>query len=97
MGANSSRWKRRRRRELFAEQQGKCYWCDRPCREVTKSRLPDDAATLDHLFDRFDPRRHMPPQGQKRYVMACHRCNHDRGTARQRASQAGQIQPDADL
>jgi hypothetical protein len=44
---------------------------------------PNNAATVDHIFTRFDPRRFDPvirggPM-EKKYQLACKKCNFDRG------------------
>lgn len=41
--------------------------------------LPDDAATIEHLFSKYDIRRWTKPnKGEKRRVMACYGCNQAR-------------------
>lgn len=57
-----------------------CHWCRRLTRWVTSAdgRLPDDAATLDHFRSRLDPLRGKIA-GEPRHVLACRKCNHDRG------------------
>ena len=74
----------RRRAALFREQGGLCYWCKRECVLIVwipkrKVAIPRNLATLDHLRDRFHPGRQEPARGDKRYVMACWECNHERG------------------
>lgn len=40
----------------------------------------DNHATLDHLFERYFGKRDNSVRGE-RTVLACHKCNHDRGDA----------------
>lgn len=41
---------------------------------------PNDLATLEHLRDRHHPGRLEPPaQGEKRIVLACLKCNRQKG------------------
>lgn len=84
----------RRRLELFREQWALCWWChevcDMPVRGPKHKPRPRDA-TLDHLFDRFDPARTDECRGERRYVMACWQCNHDRGLERMRAQPIEEI------
>lgn len=72
---------RRRRERLFAEQDGKCFWCgcDMELIVSTDGRLPPHAATTDHLYPRnsFERRYHRASG----YVCACFRCNNTRSDA----------------
>lgn len=83
---------RRRRATLFAQQGGKCHWCQGDMvlfddvRGACGDSRQDNAATIDHLRDRFDPSRREPAAcGEQRLVAACRKCNHDRGAQRQAA------------
>lgn len=81
----SNEFKKRRRTDLFAEQGGKCHWCGEDmlmpaCYPVGGTQDPR-LCTLDHLFDRYDPRRWANTAGA-RYVAACLECNQNRGAAR---------------
>ena len=70
------------RARLVREQRGRCYWCNRSIREIKTygGRIPDGAATLDHLIPRLSPvRLTRPARGEQRYVAACQKCNHERG------------------
>ena len=76
----------RRRVELWVEQWGKCHWCSvdtwlrKPGdHKVYRRAVRDREATLDHLYSRLNPKRQTPPHGQRRYVMACSKCNFERG------------------
>ncbi len=69
--------KGRELRTLLVDRDGpRCFWCRRPTRDPAEvGDLADNAATVDHL-DTPKPRRHAQPD---RAVVACRRCNHDRG------------------
>ena len=73
---------------LFMKQKFLCYWCDKKLIMYQPSQLsngivPDNAATLDHLYERFDPRRYKPYEPgetiEDRHVCACSKCNGKRG------------------
>ncbi len=76
---------KQRRKRLF-DADPHCYWCGR---ELVMppgppgGGCPDNAATLDHLIHRLDPRRNEPqPEGAPpRTVLACYACNSLRGNA----------------
>lgn len=71
---------KRRRKRLFHEQGGKCYWCR--CQMVLPKGFikypPPNQATIDHLDDRFSELRGTLG-GQERTVVACRKCNNKRG------------------
>ncbi len=69
--------KGRELRALLVDRDGpRCRWCRVLTRDPAEvGDLADDAATVDHL-DTPKPRRHARPD---RAVVACRRCNHDRG------------------
>lgn len=74
----------RRRAALFELQHGDCYWCHKPMvmlEVYPRGPVGPTVCTLDHLFDRADPRRRVHKNGQSSYVAACWQCNHDRGRA----------------
>lgn len=71
------------RKILFAKDP-KCYYCgietkayqeicDRDLRK--REKYPPDLATVEHLYDRFDPRRYMVYENFENKVLACYRCN----------------------
>jgi hypothetical protein len=46
-------------------------------------KLPDNGATIDHLFTKLDPERYQPPKpGERRLVLCCWKCNNDRAAQR---------------
>lgn len=60
-----------------------CHWCGKRTRLVFLKRgqtMPDDGATVDHVFNRLDPTR----LSNQSTVLACHKCNQDRGREDQR-------------
>lgn len=83
---STSARKKKRRADLFRENDGKCHWCG--CQTVLPeesgifphAQEPRNLATIDHLYDRFDERR----GGQGVWVLACKRCNNRRSNLRQR-------------
>lgn len=76
---------KRRRAELFKEQNGLCYYCKEPmllieCNSNPKENKhkpsPPDLCTLEHLFDRYHPDRTKKPlDNEKRWAAACFKCN----------------------
>lgn len=87
---NRSAHYRKKRLSLAIAQGGRCWWCKRPVREIKwvgrkGERVPTDMATLDHVIDKFDPRRLAPlADGEKRHVLACWGCNQRRCAERNR-------------
>ncbi len=73
--------KKRRRERLYEEQDGKCYYCGCPTIIInyTKNpdKFPDNLATLEHLDNKLSKDR--KPGEPARVVMACYRCNQERG------------------
>ena len=70
--------RRKRLLNLFAKS-NKCHWCKcvtrlllRKSGRLQGGNLPDDAATLDHLYAK-------PRIGKGETVLACHKCNKTRG------------------
>jgi hypothetical protein len=61
-----------------------CYWCGRLTKIYGNSKdfkLPDDAATIDHVYAGRDPRRLEFKRNKKPspVVLACLKCNKQRG------------------
>lgn len=83
--------RKRRRAALWKEQDGLCHWCkcqmihwnDRtndPGKRTPEARLR--WATIDHLRSRHNPHRNDGnPNFEQRWVLACWKCNNDRGRA----------------
>jgi len=77
----------RQRRRLCKTQNWRCYYCNGTMRWVQAlpgQRPPNDAATTEHLDDRFSPRRGQAAPGEIRHVAACYGCNQARSRARVR-------------
>lgn len=78
--------KRKRRRRAYDQQNGLCWWCSRPMRDmdgVEAHELLPDACTLEHLRTVRDPKRREPADGQTiRTVAACRERNNLRGDGR---------------
>ncbi|MBI5255410.1 MAG: hypothetical protein HY855_02845 [Burkholderiales bacterium] len=77
--------KKEQRRRLCEQQRWRCYYCNGTMRWIVQTAggaLPPDAATIEHLDDRFSPRRGTL-SGQKRRVAACYACNQARARYRQ--------------
>jgi hypothetical protein len=79
--------KKRRRLNLY-QRDPHCHWCR--CLTVLPPEgsppkvTPPNEATIDHLRDRYDPRRREPARNQEeRTVLACRGCNARRNTERQ--------------
>ena len=78
----------RKRRRLFKlwEVQGKlCHWCKqptvlifRPNGDMKTIARRDDEATIDHLNTRYGE-RYQVKDGEEVLVMACNKCNNQRG------------------
>lgn len=74
------------RRKLCEKQKWKCYWCGKPMRwwNSDSPEIPGDAATLDHLDDRWSTERGMHPSGDVRRVAAHKTCNEQRSLENER-------------
>jgi hypothetical protein len=92
------KWAARRVRRLHAHNPY-CHWGCGTKTKITEGRttpLADDEATLDHLYDRFDPRRKAPrAPGEESTVLACYRCNHERGIESQKRNNPNPPRPKA--
>lgn len=83
---------RKQRERLFREQGGLCYWCKVPMSQPSRGpdrhkrkNFADNEATLDHLDSRLSPTRRQRCDGELRHVVACRRCNEQRGKEEQAA------------
>ena len=67
-----------------------CFYCgcltEMPLSGVNfKSPPPNNTATRDHVFSRFDPRRHDPDNPHRgKMVLCCYGCNQKRNDVEQR-------------
>lgn len=81
------------RDQLFYKQDGACYYCKQPMRLIKNNihslfnmPLPDDAATLEHIYSKHDIRRYAKigklyyKQKGKWTVCCCYKCNNGRGS-----------------
>ena len=76
--------KHRKRLRLYREQSGRCHWCEQSMLlgrrynpRYGEESLPK-LATFEHLDSKLSLDRGMRP-GERRVVLACYRCNHNRG------------------
>lgn len=84
-----TRRKFRRKEILFERQNGRCFWCNcamllLPKGGATKRHQSNKAnlATIDHLRSRYNSSRQEPSKNkEERTVLACHKCNNERGDA----------------
>lgn len=75
------------RREKLWNRDPHCFWCGRETRLCENGgvnrKLPDDAATVDHIRSRLSPNRKQPNDRPGWHtgitVLACYRCNNVRG------------------
>jgi len=65
-----------RRRQLW-RRDPRCFWCGVVTR--FEEHYSDDAATVEHVYHRRYPKRHDPRRHLPGTVLACKRCNNDRG------------------
>lgn len=85
---------RRRRMQIYPY----CHWCTTKLiyyklpPTVPKGGLPDNFATIDHLYDRFDKEKRAEAWKKKvpQRVLACNKCNLQRGLERNRHFQLQQ-------
>lgn len=72
---------------LMKKYDGKCFWCNREVkiypdifnRSLKKGEhYPDDSATIEHLNDGVRGFKPQDPTGKYK-VLACYKCNHERG------------------
>ena len=68
--------------QLF-EKDPRCHWCKRVTKLICEKALTSEAdplmATIDHVVSRYHLHRWVKrKKGQKRKVLACYECNHNR-------------------
>lgn len=100
MGVKYTEWKKRYRRKLFEKQDGLCWWCKEPMQLIENmrgGRHPPRMATLEHLDDRFSPNRGRFPAGERRIVLACAKCNWEKGVESQAAQPIEELHRRASL
>jgi len=69
------------RRYVLWRKDPHCNWCGRltVLYPSDTKKLPEDAATIDHMIDRNDPSHdYKVKQGKQTTVLACRRCNEQR-------------------
>lgn len=73
------------KQKVLEEQNGLCYWCGRKLiftgRSYGHNPLPDNYATVDHIFPYGDPIRKLYKKNNtpSPFVVACPSCNLKRG------------------
>lgn len=92
MAKHKNKSKRKRRENLWINEDGKCYWCGRetflPPKGDPKALPSPDWATVDHIRTRLDKnRRDQNIENAPRTVLACWECNNLRGRLHQLAIQ----------
>lgn len=79
---------------LHAVQEGLCVWCKNPMLLINfsdismykyptqgKARISDDAATFEHMYDRWTPKTGKDDRIST-IKLSCYKCNNDRSAAR---------------
>src|SRR6185503_18043250 len=84
-----------RRKQRLYNQYPFCHWCGIALVLVVSDngRLPDNAATIDHLRSRFDLTRQEPKINayEERTVLACYGCNQRRSAEEMKGVAAWQV------
>lgn len=83
-------WEIKKRRREMWKQDPHCYWCRRETvlyHKLGGGKTRPDQATIDHLYNRLDPRRLLHAHGECKYVLSCYECNWKRGLETQRCEQ----------
>jgi hypothetical protein len=84
--------RRRIIRHMFAEQKGRCHWCNGQMllifRDWKNRKPPANLATLEHLYSRWHPlyKQMLHQRIEKKCVIACLNCNNKRGAIEQRTA-----------
>lgn len=82
------RWRKKHWKEIrqqFMDANPHCHWCGQEVvyfYAITMTKMPGNFATIDHLYDRFDPRRYRAYSDLEDLVLACNSCNLKRGKKR---------------
>ena len=68
--------------QLYQEDK-RCHWCKREtiliCDKALKGNAHPLMATIDHMVSRYHPHRWVKKESnQKRKVLSCYQCNHER-------------------
>jgi hypothetical protein len=63
----------------------RCFWCGRVTNYDTAGR--GNSATLEHVYPRGHPRRSDPDKHLPPTLLACHKCNTERGAPQATTSQ----------
>jgi len=68
---------KKQRKRLFLEHPY-CFWCKKPLILIDSSsgQLPNNAATIDHIFSKLHSGRKLSCNNINRHVLSCYRCNH---------------------
>lgn len=69
--------------DLWKKQNGHCYYCGVKTVKLSpgfNGIIPYNAATLEHLYSKYDIRRFLQKFKRSNTVMACLKCNSDRAT-----------------
>ena len=85
------KWPNRKVRQFLFKKDPHCIYCGIETKEYEEwyvsqqkgFKIPDDLATLEHLYDKLDPKKRYeiyPDHSDK--AIACHRCNQRRGKER---------------
>ena len=67
-------------RRALMEKDPHCIYCAVEVKEynlLPHQKMPDDQATIDHLYEKYDKRRY-ENFGFNNKVLSCAKCNHDR-------------------
>lgn len=79
--------------EALFQKDPHCFYCHKEVQWYPEIRnfdiprgllIPDDMATLEHLYDRFDARRYEDYLNDEDKVLACWKCNNDRSTVKEK-------------
>jgi hypothetical protein len=75
----STTYYHQRRQQLMAKDPH-CYWCGKEVIyfKTNGGRVPNNFATIDHLYSKLSGKRFDPKRKQKTLVLACYKCNQER-------------------